>query len=388
MSEGMILTYAGRNLLAKALTGKPLVFTRAFTGTGDLGNRDPYTLTDLIARRLELPVTAMRTSSTGTAEVTVEISNSKLTSGFFMKEYGLFARDPDNQSEVLYSYCNKGDKSGYLEGFDGTNPISVTLSFITVIDQAKNITANITNSYSYVTSTTLDSRIESLFAPHDKPAGFYSFNANDTRRLRPTTLADAKKAIIGTTDIHTLIDRIERLEDAINQISLAVNIQEIYPGASHYMAEDFIDPDTIDLYAAQVTSVVAGDDSIDCLPVDGLIPGSVYLLTDGTLSEFVQVESISVENGILRVILYERVNNTYNLPNTKLIRTTADISPGNAYGASSNHMVAWIPGITWKGLAASGSFSVILDSTVSNIKAWDFSGNAVIDSSGAVTLER
>ena len=386
MSDGMILTQKGRILLAKAITGKSLTFTRAFVGTGDLGNRDPFLLTDLIARKLSLPVTAMRTAQTGIAEVTVEISNKNITSGFFMKEYGLFARDPDDNSEVLYSYCNKGERAGYLEGFDGTNPVNFTLSFITVIDQAQNVTAIIESGYNYVTHTTLDSRLESLFAPSQNPAGFFAFTSNDERRLRPIPLNDTRKSIMGLTDINSLINRVERLEDAINQITLALNVQEIFPGTSHFMAEDFIVPDTIDLYTAQVTSVITGDDSIDCLPIEGLLPGSIYTLTDGAASEYVQVESISYENGIMRVILYDRVKNNYNLPNTRLIRTTADIHSGNAYGSSAMHNITWLPSVTWKGLTASGSFTAALDSSVSNSDAFTFTGNAVINSDGSITL--
>ena len=328
----------------------------------------------------------MRTSSTGVAEVTVEISNSNLTSGFFMKEYGLFAKNPDNGQDVLYSYCNKGNSAGYLEGFDGTNPVNVTLSFITVIDQAQNITANITNSYSYVTANTLDARIESLFAPHDNPAGFFSFNPNDTRRLRPSSLTDTRKAILGISDIDSLVSRTERLEDAVNEIKLALNVQEIYPSASHFMAEDFIDPDTVDLFNSQVTSIVAGDDSIDCIPITGLIPGGVYLVTDGSKSEYVQAESVNLENGIMRVILTSRINNTYNLETCRIIRTTADISPGNAYGAGSSHYSVWLPGTEWKGLTAASSVNATLDSSVSNQNAFTFSGLAVINSNGQFTL--
>lgn len=387
MPDGMTLTYSGRDILALALTGKPLVFTRAFVGTGDLGTRDPLSLTDLIHRHLELPITAMRTSQTGVAEVTVEISNKDLVTGFFMKEYGLFAKHPDTGREVLYSYCNKGNTAGYLEGFDGTNPVNVTLSFITVIDQAQNITANITNTYSYVTANTLDARIESLFAPYDSPAGFFSFNKNDKRRLRPTSLQNMREVLIGTADIISLINRIERLEDAINQINLSLNVQEIYPAASHFIAEDFLNPDSIDLYSAQVTSIVAGDDSIDCIPIEGLLPGSIYLITDSYKSEYVQIESVNIENGIMRVILYEHIQNTYNLDTCRLIRTTADISNGAAYGAGTAHKAVWIPAVTWKGLGANETFSVPFDTTISNQDSFSFSGNAVLDDTGCITLK-
>ena len=383
----MTLTNAGRNLLAKALTGKTLTFTHAAVGNGDLGNRSISAMTGLVSQKLTLPVTAMKTSSVGTAEVTVEISNSELTTGFFLKEYGLFAKDPDNSNNtVLYSYCNKGNEAGYLEGFDGTNPVHFALSLITVIDQAQNITANITVSNNYVTQTVLDSRIESLFAQQGNTAGFWTYEANDTRRFRPLPLTDTRKLILGVDDTASLQDRLKAAENAINQIALALNVQEIEPGADRFIAEDFIDPDSIDLYAATVTSVVAGDDSIDCNPIGGMIPGGVYTLTDGVKSENVQAESINLENGIMRVILYNTVRNTYNLETCRLLRSTADIKNGNAFSSSVNRNIVWIPGITWKGLASSASYTIPLDTTISAAGNFSLSGNASIDSDGCISL--
>ncbi|MBQ3653481.1 MAG: hypothetical protein II954_03575, partial [Synergistaceae bacterium] len=106
--NGMLLTSAGRNLLAKALTGKELHFTRAFVGDGSLGSRKPADLTALISPKRELPIHSMNTTgSLGTCEVVLEMSNKGLSQGFFVREYGLFALDPDSGQEVLYSYCNK-----------------------------------------------------------------------------------------------------------------------------------------------------------------------------------------------------------------------------------------------------------------------------------------
>ncbi len=124
MSTGMLLTTNGRNLLAKALTGKNLVFSRAYCGDGSLSSgQDPTTLTALISPKRELPIQSMSVlSGIGTAEVVVEMTNKNLTAGYFVREYGLFAKDPDNNSEVLYSYANKGDNCSYMEGRKVSEP--------------------------------------------------------------------------------------------------------------------------------------------------------------------------------------------------------------------------------------------------------------------------
>ncbi len=388
MSVGMTLTTNGRNLLAKAITGKTLHFTRAWVGNGST-SKAHSAMTALVSPKMELPIQSMRTSSTGTAEVVLELNNQHLTTGFFVQEYGLFAKDPDSNAELLYAYCNKGNEAPYLEGYDGTNPINYTLSIITVIDQAQNVTATISTTNNYVTLNTLNSRFTSLFAGESNPpAGFFTYAANDAQRLRPLTLANTKKAIMGITDIPALVDRIERLEDAINELTLTLNVQEMYPGASHYMAEDFAEPDTIDLFSAQITSIVAGDDSIDCIPVEGMLPGSWYIISDGIKSESVQVDSISLENGVQRVILKSVIKNTYKLAGCKIYRSSADIKSGSAYGTADRKNITWLPEVTWKGQSSGTTAVINFDSSVSHSAGFSFTGNAQLNSDGYITLGR
>ena len=388
MSVGMTLTTNGRNLLAKALTGKTLQFTRAFVGNGST-SKQHSAMTALVSPKMELPIQSLRTSSTGTAEVVLELNNQNLSKGFFVQEYGLFARDPDSNNEILYAYCTKGNEAPYLEGYDGTNPINYTLSIVTVIDQAQNVTATIATTNNYVTLNALNSRFTSLFADEQTPpAGFFTYANNDAQRLRPLTLAKTKKAIMDITDIPALVDRIERLEDAINELTLTLNVQEIYPGASHYMAEDFADPDTIDLFSAQITSIVAGDDSIDCIPVEGMLPGSWYIISDGIKSESVQVDSISLENGVQRVILKSTVKNTYKLTNCKIFRSSADIKSGSAYGSADKKNITWLPSITWKGQSSGATVNIPFDTSVSSSNSFTFTGNSILNSDGYITLGR
>ena len=320
--NGMILTASGRNLLAKALTGKELHFTRAFVGDGLLGSRNPASLTALISPKRELPIHSMNTTdSLGTCEVVLEMTNKGLTTGFFVREYGLFARDPDSGQELLYSYCNKGDEAGYLEGDNGVDIIAYTLSIVTVIDQAQNVTATITNSNQYVTVSRMEQRVMDIFAPYQAAKGFWTYANGDTERLRPASLEQAKSLILDGVNVKAFNSRLERLEDAMNQTLLTLEVLQAYPGCSHYIAEDFRDTNQLDMFSGQVISVVAGDDSLDVEPLDGMLPGSWYTLSDGLSAEQVQVHSINLENDIQRVILEDTVKNTYILKNTRLYRT-------------------------------------------------------------------
>lgn len=388
MSQGMILTTQGRNLIAKALTGKELCFTRAYVGDGTLrSGQDPATLTALISPKKELPIQSMNVlGSVGTAEVVLEMSNKNLATGFFVREYGLFARDPDTQSEVLYSYCNKGSEAGYLEGDNGTDQIDYSLSLVTVVDQAPNVTAYITNTNQYVTISRMEQRVLDLYAPYANPAGFWSFTGDDSERIRPSTLEQTRKALWGDADVAGLNSRLERVEDALNQTMLALEMLQVFPGYSHYMAEDFKDSSMLDDFESDVLSVMAGDDTIDCNPIAGMLPGSLYTVSDGVNSEQVQVQSINLENGIQRVILRDRIANTYLLENTQLFRTSSTIDGNHAVGPNARLRITWEPSLVWKGTGDMESFTVNADTSLSNAKAFTLSGDAVLGSGGLVSL--
>lgn len=386
----MILTTAGRNLLAKALTGKALTFTRAAVGDGSLGSKDPYALTNLISFKRELPIQSMNVvSGIGTAEVVLEMTNKGLTQGFFLREYGIFAKDPDTGQELLYSYKNAGDKAGYLEGDNGTDIVSHTLSIVTVIDQAQNVTAVINNTYQYVTASRLEQRVMDIYGSYANPAGFWTYSGNDNERIRPATIEQARNALWGTADVQGMNGRIERLEDALNQMSLTLELLQGGQSGeySHYMAEDFRNTNMLDTFSSDVTSIVAGDDSVDVAPIDGMIPGSFYTVTDGISSETVQVESINLENGIQRIILADRIKNTYILKSTRIFRSSANFEGNLAVGAGARTRIKWEPALVWKGTGASENFSVGADTTVNNSKSFALTGEAVLNSSGMVTLK-
>lgn len=385
MSTGMFLTNAGRTLLAKALTGKTLAFTRAMCGNGRLGSRDPLTLTDLISPMRELPIQAMHTSSTGTAEVAVEMTNKNLSTGFFVYEYGLFARDPDSNQEVLYSYSYT-ENANYLEGDNGIDIVSYSLSLITVIDQTPNITASITNTNNYVTVTRLESRVQDLFADNRSIKGFWTYAENDTQRLRPASLAQARNELIGTYDMANLTRRIEVLEDTLAQTLLELEMKSMYPDYTHYIIEDFRNVNQIDTYKAKVTSIIAGDDSIDCEPLSGMLPGAFYTISDGINSEVVQAETISLENGIQRVILKDEIQNTYNLSSTEIYRTSAGFSEGHASGAGVLKSHTWIPSLTWSGQGENTEAMIPGRTEISSLNMFELSGSMTVNDNGYAVL--
>lgn len=388
MSDGMKITNNGRNLLAKGLTGKTITFTRVIVGDGTITNQNILTLNNLINQKKVLPIVQLnKTQNIGTAEVICEMNNENLSNGFWVREFGLFAKDPDTNQEILYSYRNVGNEASYLPGAGGVDVVNYTLSLVTVIDQAQNVTAIMTTNNNYVTSTNLTSRIDALFGAYRNISGFWTYSETGEKIFRPATLQQVKDTLLGDYDIASLNARIRVLEDALSQVLMSIELENLYPDYTHFICEDFLNTSELDLYSCKVTSIVAGDDSIDCEPLDGILPGSFYMLTDGISQELVQVESASIENNIQRVILYAPVANTYILNSCVLYRTSANVLSGMATGADLRHTHTWPVSITWKGTSANASYTINLDTSANNANSFEIDGAGVFDASGRATLK-
>lgn len=162
---GIELTNAGRNILAKTLTGKPLKFTRACAGDGFLTEEtDIRTMTDIIRPHRDMPIAKMDIPPfIGTAEITVILDNKDMTAGFFLREVGLFAEDPDNGLERLYGYCNAGDFADYIPGYGGADTIYYHLNITAIVDQAKNVTAVFTEDPLSVSYMQFEERSQEIF---------------------------------------------------------------------------------------------------------------------------------------------------------------------------------------------------------------------------------
>ena len=110
--KGTVLTQAGRNILAKALTGAQLQFTKVQLGDGVWDESiNPEDLTALVSSRIDLPINDIEITGDGTARIRVLLTNTGLTEGFFTRELGIFAKDPETGEETLYavSYAENPD---------------------------------------------------------------------------------------------------------------------------------------------------------------------------------------------------------------------------------------------------------------------------------------
>ena len=109
----MTLTNAGQALQTKVLAGATLTFTRIALGDGQLNGQPIAPLTALISQKATVEVDSVRVVNTSTAQVAGFFSNADISTGFWWRETGVFAQDPD-MGEILYGYTNSGDAGDYI----------------------------------------------------------------------------------------------------------------------------------------------------------------------------------------------------------------------------------------------------------------------------------
>ena len=151
--NGFILTEKGRELLAKGLSGETITFTKMAIGDGT-----PLTSererTALVNQITTLPILNINAKGNGTCEISALLTNKSVTTGFYIKELGIFAHGNDNV-EILYAY-NISTSPDFVPPFSANNVVEIEYVDTIIVDQVANITAVIDPSITYITKKYAD----------------------------------------------------------------------------------------------------------------------------------------------------------------------------------------------------------------------------------------
>ena len=146
--KGFILTEKGRELLAKGLAGETITFTKMAIGDGTTAISERE-MTALVNQITTLPLLNVDTKGNGTCEINALLTNKSVTTGFYIRELGIFAHGNDNV-EILYAY-NTSSNADYLPPFSANNVVEIEYIDTIIVDQVENITATIDPAVSYIT---------------------------------------------------------------------------------------------------------------------------------------------------------------------------------------------------------------------------------------------
>ena len=151
--NGLIVTEKGRELLAKGLSGETITFTKMAIGDGTSLTSERER-TALVNQITTLPILNINAKGNGTCEISALLTNKSVTTGFYIKELGIFAHGNDNV-EILYAY-NISTSPDFVPPFSANNVVEIEYVDTIIVDQVANITAVIDPSITYITKKYAD----------------------------------------------------------------------------------------------------------------------------------------------------------------------------------------------------------------------------------------
>ena len=139
------ITAAGLIVLAKGAAGQKITYTKIVLGDGYLEEgQTPRSLTGVVSPKAVIDITKLKVNTDGTVAVGGIFTNDQTSDGFFYRELGLYAEDPDPAvGEVLYCYGNCGDLAEWIPPTGGATIVEKTIDIVTAIGTATNVTAYI-----------------------------------------------------------------------------------------------------------------------------------------------------------------------------------------------------------------------------------------------------
>lgn len=163
------ITTQGAILAAKTLQSKTLKFSRFKIGSGSLQEgsvAEIKALTDLVNEEMNFDITKISRESATQVTVRGLFKNTDAESGFWLRELGLYAIDPDTEDEILFAYINYDSEAEYIN-----NSISEKkehyYDMIITVDNADNVTITVDPSTVYVTEEDLLEKADELTQDYD-----------------------------------------------------------------------------------------------------------------------------------------------------------------------------------------------------------------------------
>lgn len=158
-----VLTKQGLKLQAKVDAGSRMQLTQCKIGSGTLSSgQNLEDLTALIAPVQTLPIASISYSENNSACVIAAVTdNSNVTSGYYLREFGVYARDPDD-GEILYAVAQDSNPD-YIPPKGTSAVISQEIGIALSFSNATNVTAYV-NTSAIATITYVNSYVASAVA--------------------------------------------------------------------------------------------------------------------------------------------------------------------------------------------------------------------------------
>lgn len=161
--RNLMLTTSGMILYAKAQQGKLLHLSRVAVGDGLLiGGDSMVNRPGLKSERASFLIDYVHiAASNSAAEILTTMRNDDLEAGFYFRELGIFAVDPDSGEEQLYLYDNAGQDGEYIPAASENVKVVERLKMIVRLENTPNVTFTASGNPLYLTVEDIDDNVQS-----------------------------------------------------------------------------------------------------------------------------------------------------------------------------------------------------------------------------------
>ena len=141
-----VLTKQGLKLQAKVDAGNAMQLTKCRLGSGTIGSGQQLEdLTELVAPVQTLPIANVTYSDDSHACIISAVTdNSTVTTGYYLREFGIYAKDPDD-GEILYAVASDSEPD-FIPAKGTSTVISQEIGVALTFANASNVTAAVNTS--------------------------------------------------------------------------------------------------------------------------------------------------------------------------------------------------------------------------------------------------
>lgn len=278
--------------------------------------------------------------------------------------------------------------------FSGTNSEGTTLktnAYTSITGSPIFTDATASNTYKGLIKVgrNLSMSGESLNADFSLPTA--AANVKGAVKVGKNLYMEGESLNAAASDNEGLNSRIKQLE--INLANALIRLENTYgigDRANLYRVEDFLGLDVIDTYSVNAYST----ESQKYLRVsnpDNLRVGGFYTITDGGLhKDDLKITVFNKDNKYnahYLLTLKDKLSCDYKGANIKLLRSTATVKDGRAYGAGKIRSLSQGASTIWSGESDNTTKTLTLDTSNSNVDRYSLEGDWALTEDGYFTLE-
>lgn len=138
----LIITTKGQALMAKLMSGTATIqFTKIAVSDTAYNDSQLEGLTSLSGIKQTAAISKIIRTNNVAVQVEGAVTNTDLSSGYYMRTIGLYALDPDD-GEILYAVTN-ASQAGYMPPYNGITVSGAFFKLVTTVSNADNVTLEV-----------------------------------------------------------------------------------------------------------------------------------------------------------------------------------------------------------------------------------------------------